>query len=224
MNFNSVILQSIVNDVNLNKVGYLIVKRLFDIFVGIMGILGLIPLVIVVKLVSVINGDYKSIFFKQQRIGKDGKLFTMYKFRTMVMDADKVLFELMAKDEKVKEEYTKNKKLKNDPRVTKIGKVLRNTSLDEFPQFINVLLGDMSLVGNRPYLPREKEDMGNYYNYIIATKPGITGLWQTSGRSNTTFNERLKLEKMYSKYQGLRMDIDIVSKTFKAVLKKEGAM
>ena len=120
--------------------------------------------------------DKGPLFFSQDRIGKNGKLFKMYKFRTMVVGADDVLKELLSKDEEARKEYAKNKKLKDDPRVTKIGKFLRSTSLDEFPQFFNVLKGDMSLVGPRPYLPREEDDMGYYYYYITQCKPGITGL------------------------------------------------
>ena len=113
--------------------------------------------------------------------------------------------------------------MKDDPRVTKIGKFIRKTSLDEFPQFINVLKGDMSLVGPRPYLEREKEDMTYFYKYIVSCKPGVTGLWQVSGRSNVTFEDRLKLESFYSKNRGFRMDIKIFFKTFKVVLFGRGA-
>ena len=123
----------------------------------------------------------------------------------------------------VAQEYNKNKKLKDDPRVTKIGKLIRKLSIDEFPQFINVFLGEMSLIGNRPYLPREKQDMGNYYEDIIKTKPGLTGYWQVSGRSNTSFDERLKLEKEYSDEAGLKLDIKIFFKTFAVVLFGKGA-
>ncbi len=110
----------------------------------------------------------------------------------MVTGADKILEDMMARDGKIREEYEKNKKLKNDPRITKIGEFLRRTSLDEFPQFINVFKGEMSFVGPRPYLPREKKDMGKYYEKIVKSKPGITGMWQTHGRSDTDFEERLE--------------------------------
>lgn len=214
---------TVVSKGKIRTIIYIGFKRLFDVLVGILGIVGIIPLALIIKAVSIINKDYNSIFFKQDRIGKDGKLFTMYKFRTMVPDADNVLLKLMQTDEEFRKEYTINKKAKNDPRITKVGKFLRKTSLDEVPQFINVFLGDMSLVGNRPYLPREKDDMGAYYKSIIKTKPGITGLWQTNGRSNTTFQERLNIEKEYSNIYSLKLDIKIFFKTVIQVLKKDGA-
>ena len=147
----------------------------------------------------------------------------MYKFRTMVPNADEVLVELMRKNPEFRNEYFKNKKVKNDPRITKVGRFLRKTSLDEVPQFINVLLGDMSLVGNRPYLPIEKEDMGGYFRIITSTKPGLTGIWQVSGRSNTTFQKRLILEKNYSLHLSFKKDLEIIWKTIVQVFKKDGA-
>ena len=126
-------------------------------------------------------------------------------------------------DVDAREEYRVNKKLKNDPRLTKIGGFIRKTSIDELPQLINVFKGDMSLVGPRPYLPREKEDMGGYYQYIIKTKPGITGLWQVSGRSNTTFEKRMMFDRQYNRNNGLKEDMKILCKTVTAVFKGEGA-
>lgn len=202
---------------------YLSFKRVFDIIVGFVGIILILPLAFIIKAVSIYNRDYESIYLKQKRIGKDGKLFTMYKFRTMVPDADNILYQLMQTDEELRKEYTLTKKMKNDPRVTKVGKVLRKTSIDEVPQFINVFLGHMSLIGNRPYLPREKDDMGLYYDTIVKTKPGLTGLWQVSGRSNTTFQERLEIEKKYSQVYSLKLDIKIFFKTIIQVLKRDGA-
>ena len=202
---------------------YLIIKRIFDIVCAFIGCLFLLPVAIIVKISYVLNKDYDSIFFKQQRIGKDGKLFNFYKFRSMVPNADEVLFKLLETDEEAAKEYKINKKLENDPRITKMGKILRKTSIDELPQLINILKGDMSLIGNRPYLLREKEDMGNYYNDILKTKPGLTGYWQVSGRSDTTFEERLILEKYYSNHNSLRLDIKIFFKTFSVVLLKKGS-
>ena len=205
------------------RVIYLTLKRFFDILMSIIGLLFLIPIAFFIKIAYMITGDFHSIFFVQERIGKNGKLFKFYKFRSMVPNADEILFRTLEIDKIMAEEYQKNKKLKNDPRITKVGRFIRKTSLDELPQFINVFLGDMSLIGNRPYLPREKNDMGTYYEDIIKTKPGITGYWQVNGRSETTFKERLKLEKEYSDRAGLRLDIKIFFKTFYVVLFGKGA-
>ena len=208
------------DDVRVNY-GYLFIKRLFDIIVAIIGILFLIPIMLVVKIMNVINKDFDPIFFTQERIGKDGKLFKFYKFRSMVPNADEILTQTLKIDKIAEEEYKINKKLKNDPRITKAGKILRKTSLDEFPQFINVLKGDMSLIGNRPYLPREKEDMMDFYDDIVKTKPGLTGYWQVNGRNNTTFKERLELESFYSNNYSLKMDTKIFFKTFGVILLKK---
>ena len=136
----------------------------------------------------------------------------------MVLHADEILFKLLEENEEMREEYKKNKKLVNDPRITKVGRILRKTSLDELPQLLNVIKGDMSLVGNRPYLPREKDDMGEYYQEIIKTKPGITGYWQVNGRSDVSFERRLKLESYYSNHCSLDLDVRIFFRTFKVVL------
>lgn len=207
----------------MRRLVYFTIKNLFDVVCSIIALLFLIPLAIFVKIAYLLSGDTKSIFFTQKRIGRNGREFDFYKFRSMVPDADKVLKELLANDKKLAKEYKINKKLKDDPRITKIGKFLRKTSLDEFPQFINVLKGDMSIIGNRPYLPREKKDMKKYFNKIVKTTPGITGYWQVSGRSNTTFVERLKLESYYSKHANFIMDIKIFFKTFAVVIFKKGA-
>ena len=201
----------------------LFLKRVFDIVCSFIGCLFLLPVALIVKISYVLNKDYDSIFFKQQRIGKNGKLFKFYKFRSMVPNADEVLFKLLETDEEAAKEYKLNKKLENDPRITKMGKILRKTSIDELPQLINILKGDMSLIGNRPYLPREQDDMGTYYNDILKTKPGLTGYWQVSGRSDTTFDERLKLERYYSNHNSLKLDIKIFFKTFKVVLLHKGS-
>lgn len=202
---------------------YLFIKRVFDLVCALVGLIFLIPVALFVKLAYMFTGDFKSIFFSQKRIGKNGKEFKFYKFRTMIKDADQVLFKMMEEDPKIKEEYTINKKLKNDPRITKVGKVLRKSSLDELPQILNIFLGQMTIIGNRPYLPREKEDMGTYYKDIVKTKPGLTGYWQVSGRSDCTFEERLKLEQYYSNHRGLKMDIKIFFKTFMVVILRKGA-
>ena len=201
-----------------------VLKRGLDILGGICGTLILIPLTAIIWIVNKVTKDNGPIFDTQTRIGKDGKLFTLYKYRSMVVGADEILETYLKENEEARKEYKKYKKLKNDPRITKIGKFLRKTSLDEFPQFINVLKGDMSLVGPRPYLPREKEEINGFFKYITSCKPGITGLWQTRGRSNTTFTDRLSMDMEYYYNHSLKQDIKLIYKTVRNVLKKEGAI
>ena len=200
-----------------------IIKRIIDITASIIGIIILIPLTICIYIANKILKDKGPIFYIQERIGKDGKIFKMYKYRSMVLGADEKLEKYLSENEQAREEYKINKKLKNDPRVTKIGDFLRKTSLDEFPQFINVLKGEMTLVGPRPYLPREKEDMGYYYKFIVTKKPGITGFWQVEGRSEVSFTDRIYMDMKYYNVANLALDIKLLFKTVKKVLKKEGA-
>ena len=198
-------------------------KRIMDVLGSLVGILTLIPLSIYVYYKNRKEGDNDPIFFTQQRIGKDGKPFKIYKFRTMVPNAEQVLEDLMEKDPTIKKEYLTNKKLENDPRITKAGKMLREKSLDEFPQFINVLRGEMSIVGPRPYLLREKEDMGYAYKSIINCKPGVTGMWQTHGRSDVSFEERLELDDYYYRNWNFWLDVTLLIKTVKLVIHGSGA-
>lgn len=206
----------------IKKAVYLTIKRLFDIICALIGILFLIPITIGVKIAYMLTGDFKPIFYTHNRIGKNGKEFKLYKFRSMVWDADKI-FEEMMKDKEFAKKYKKKMKIDNDPRITKVGKFIRKLSIDEMPQFVNVLLGDMHMIGNRPYLPREKADMGEYYDEIVTSKPGITGYWQTAGRNDVDFANRLELESDYSKNMCLAMDIKIFFKTFSVVLCGRGA-
>lgn len=202
---------------------YAITKRIIDICGAIVGIILLLPLTLIIWITNICIKDKGPIFFIQERIGKDGKLFKFYKYRSMVVNADDKLSKYLAENEEAREEYKKYKKLKNDPRITKIGKFIRKTSIDEFPQFINVLKGEMSIVGPRPYLPREIEDMGESYNEIIKVKPGLTGLWQVNGRSETTFVDRLRIDKEYVQKRGMKLDIKILIWTIGKVFIKEGA-
>lgn len=142
----------------------------------------------------------------------------------MIPNAEKVLEELMAKDPAIREEYEKNKKLQHDPRITKAGKFLREKSLDEFPQFINVLKGDMSLIGPRPYLPREVKDMGDYYDAIVSSAPGITGMWQTHGRSAVSFEQRLQLDEFYFRNWSLWLDLTLLVKTIQNMFYGDNAV
>lgn len=218
-----------VGELTLDTLGYisrgftLFIKRIIDIIGAIVGIAILIPLTVAVWIGNRICKDKGPIFYSQERIGKDGKIFKMYKFRSMVVGADEVLQELLEKDEKANKEYSEYKKLENDPRITKFGNFLRKTSLDEFPQFINVLRGEMSIVGPRAYLIREKEDMGDTYETIIRCKPGITGLWQVNGRSSVNFKTRLDMDVEYYNKYSTTLDLEILFKTISAVLNKNGA-
>lgn len=201
-----------------------IIKRCIDIMSGIVGCILLIPITIFIGLSNIINKDNGPIFFTQKRIGQNGKVFNMYKFRTMVVGAEDILKKHLDEQTDIGKEYLEHKKIKNDPRITKVGKFLRATSLDEFPQFLNVMKGEMSLVGPRPYLIGEKEDMGEYYDFIVKMKPGVTGPWQVAGRNNLEFDDRLKLDKEYFDRRGNKRDINIILKTFKKVIKREGAI
>lgn len=199
-------------------------KRIIDIIGAIVGIIFLIPITIGVYIANKKVKDDGPIFFVQERIGKDGKIFKMYKYRSMVVGADEKLEKYLADNPEAEEEYRVFKKLKDDPRITKVGDFLRKTSLDEFPQFINVLKGDMSLVGPRPYLPREQEDMGDYYKYIVTNRPGVTGFWQVAGRNDVTFKDRLHMDIDYYRKENLLLDIKLIFKTAEKVIKKEGAI
>lgn len=199
-------------------------KRIIDIIAGTVGVILLIPITALVFLINIFAGEGTSIFYNHTRIGKNGKQFKMYKFRTMCKDADKILEKRLKEDENFKKEFDKYKKIKGDKRITKCGEFLRKTSLDEFPQFINVLKGQMSLIGPRPYLPREKKDMGRHYYNITKVKPGLTGPWQVSGRSNLKFEDRLKLDEEYINTMSIKKDIKLLLKTVSKVIKKDGAI
>lgn len=199
-------------------------KRIMDIIGGLVGLMLLAPATIIVAILNFINKENGPIFYAQKRVGKDGKMFKMYKFRTMIVDADKKLNEILEKDEALRKEWEENRKLKNDPRITKIGNFLRKTSIDEIPQFINVLIGNLSLVGPRAVVADEIEKFGIYQKDVLSVKPGITGYWAANGRSETSYEERVFMETKYAMNCSVWMDIKILFKTVVSVLKKEGAM
>lgn len=210
------------------QAAYHIVKRSFDFVTALVGCICTLPVIVVVKIGNMATGDFKPMFLKQERLGKDGKVFKLIKFRSMVMlddgrQADALLNELFKKQPELRKEYEKNHKLDNDPRITKMGKLIRATSIDELPQFFNILLGDMSLIGNRPYMVSEGGHMGKQKNTILSVKPGLTGWWQVCGRNNLTFGQRLVLEAEYGEKASFGFDMKILFKTFKAVLKKVGS-
>ena len=204
-----------------NQAFYLIIKRGLDIIFGLIGIIVLIPLTVFVKIAYLITGDTAPIFYTHGRIGQYGKPFQLIKFRSMVPNADEVLKELLKQD-KYREEWERNQKFDKDPRITRIGKFLRKTSLDEFPQFINVIKGDMSVVGPRPLVAGELESHNGLtlYNKV---RPGVTGWWGCNGRSNISYKERLELEYYYVKNCSLYLDALCIFRTFFAVLHRDGA-
>ena len=201
---------------------YIYIKRLFDIIFGFLGLLLLFPICILVKLSFLYRGDKGSIFFKQERIGKDGKPFMIYKFRSMVRNAEELLEDLL-KEEKYRKEWEENQKIENDPRITRMGSLLRKSSLDELPQLLNVLKGDMSLVGPRPLVDGELEDHGGSKIYW-KVKPGITGWWGSNGRSNVDYDQRLEMEYFYIQNISFKLDLICIFKTIAAVISHKGAV
>jgi undecaprenyl-phosphate galactose phosphotransferase len=202
------------------------VKRLFDIVFSFLAILITLPLMVVVALLIKLT-DKGPVLFKQKRPGLDGKDFYLYKFRTMYVNNDQILREYLDKNPEAREQWKKYRKLKGyDPRVTPIGRFLRKYSLDELPQFFNVLKGDMSVVGPRPYLWEEFEEYKvpkNIVQKLLSVKPGITGLWQIEARNEATFEERIKMDLKYIKERSFWLDLKIVLKTIKAMLTGKGA-
>ncbi len=198
-------------------------KRLFDIVFSLFVLILFSPLYLL--LISLIAITSKGpVFYLQKRVGKNYQVFTCIKFRTMVNNADEVLMNLM--DSPVlRQEFENNFKLKQDPRITKIGRFLRLTSLDEFPQFWNVLLGDMSVVGPRPLVVEELPKYGYYIDQVLTIKPGITGLWQVSGRNDIPYSRRIQIDLYYAKNHSFWLDIWIIIKTIGVVIvpKNNGA-
>ena len=203
------------------RMAYFAVKRVFDLIFGIIGCVFLLPLMVVVKLSYIASGDHAPIFYSQIRVGQYGKTFKLYKFRSMIPDADEVLKQLLQQDE-YRKQWERDQKFDNDPRITKIGMFLRKTSLDEFPQFINLTKGEMSLVGPRPLVVGEliSHDGLTLYNRV---KPGITGWWACNGRSNINYRERLELEYYYVKNCSLSLDLLCIVRTIWTVIRGKGA-
>ncbi|MBB2164099.1 exopolysaccharide biosynthesis protein [Gluconacetobacter sp. 1b LMG 1731] len=174
-------------------------------------------------IVVLVRRDGGAALFGHNRIGENGRIFRCLKFRSMVANADEVLKELLERDEAAREEWASTQKLRHDPRITRLGRFLRATSLDELPQLLNVLRGDMSLVGPRPIVQAEVERYGENITYYYATRPGLTGLWQVSGRSNTSYARRVALDSAYVRHWTFWKDVLILLKTIPAVLRHDGA-
>ncbi len=201
---------------------YPFLKRSFDVFFSLMGIIFLIPLTIIIKIAYICSGDFHSIFYTQTRIGKNGRSFKIFKFRTMIPNADKALKEILH-NPKYKREWKLYHKLENDPRITKVGRLIRRGSIDEFPQMINVLLGNLSLVGPRPLIPGEIESYNGEKELYESVKPGITGWWAVNGRSNMECGARLALEYYYVNNQSFLLDSKIFFRTIGAIFSRNGA-
>ncbi|MEG3898333.1 MULTISPECIES: sugar transferase [unclassified Microcoleus] len=199
-------------------------KRLFDILFSLSVLLLFAPVYLLLAL-SIALSSSGPIFYVQERVGKNRKMFYCLKFRTMVENADDILLEIMEKSPHLRQEFEDNFKLKQDPRITWIGRFLRMTSLDEFPQFWNVLKGDMSVVGPRPLVEEELPRYGRHINKILTIRPGITGLWQVSGRNDIPYPRRVQIDLYYANDKNLWMDMWIVFKTIGVVIfpKNNGA-
>lgn len=200
---------------------YSFIKRSFDIIMSLTAMIVLFPIFLIIAIM--IKMDSKgNIIYKHKRIGKNGKYIYLYKFRTMYTNSKEILEEIL-KDPKTKEEWENNFKLDNDPRITKVGKFLRKTSLDELPQLINIFFGDMSIVGPRPVVDGEIEKYGIFKKKFLSVTPGLTGWWACNGRSATSYDERINLELYYVNNRSIKLDIKVILKTITEVLKGNGA-
>ncbi|MDD2823024.1 MAG: sugar transferase [Candidatus Daviesbacteria bacterium] len=203
-------------------------KRLIDILGGIVGIIIFSPIMIITAICIKLDSKGPVFADTPMRVGKNGKHFKMYKFRSMVVNAHKIL----QKDQKLLEEYKKNSyKIIDDPRITNVGKLIRKVSIDEMPQFFNVLKGDMSIVGIRPYYPFELEEQQQKYpqskkfvKIVLQSKPGITGVWQVSGRSNINFDKRVEMDAGYVQKKSILYDLQLILRTIPVVLLGKGAI
>lgn len=201
--------------------GYLFVKRCFDIVASGLGMIVLSPVFLVLSLIIKLS-DGGNVFYKHERIGKDGKKIYLYKFRSMKMNADN-LEEMLTPEEL--EIFQKEFKLENDPRITKVGKVLRETSLDELPQLLNIFKGDMSVIGPRPIVEAELEHYGDDAKYFLSVTPGLTGYWQAYARNGANYDsgERQRMELYYIDNRSLWLDIKVFFRTFVAIFQKTGS-
>ncbi len=200
----------------------LITKRICDVIIVSVGVLLASPLLLFIA-AAIRWGSPGPILYSQERIGRHGRRFRAWKFRSMVPNADQVLNDLLASDPVLRAEWAADHKLKNDPRITWIGKFLRKTSLDELPQLWNIFKGEMSLVGPRPIVEAEIEKYGDHYEQYVAVTPGLTGLWQISGRNKTTYEQRIEFDAYYVRNWSLWLDLHILVSTVRVVLLREGA-
>ncbi|MDX2241150.1 MAG: sugar transferase [Leptolyngbyaceae cyanobacterium bins.302] len=196
-------------------------KRTFDVLFSLTVLIVFSPLYLLLVLLIAISSP-GPIFYVQERVGRNYRRFDCIKFRTMVEDADHVLAQMMERSPRLRQEFQANFKLRRDPRITWIGRFLRITSLDEFPQFWNVLVGDMSVVGPRPLVVEELPKYGKYMDRVLKARPGITGLWQVSGRNDIPYPRRVQIDVYYVNSRGFWMDLWIIVKTIGVVIFPKG--
>ena len=203
----------------ISKKVYIKIKRVIDVILASVALILLSPLFAIIAIAIKIDSK-GPVFFAHKRIGKNGKIIKLYKFRSMVINAEDLIKSFTPEQMR---EYKENYKLTNDPRITKVGKFLRKTSLDELPQLINIINGDLSIIGPRPVVADELEKYGVNKDKFLSVTPGLTGYWAANGRSNTTYEQRMEMELYYIDNLSLKMDIKVFFKTILSVLKKEGA-
>ena len=196
------------------------IKRICDIVISFIGLIISLPLFLIIGIFIKLESK-GPVFFKHERLGKNGEIIKIYKFRTMVKDAEELMQKFSLEQ---KEEFEKNFKLENDPRVTKIGKALRKTSMDELPQLLNILKGELSLIGPRPIVKEELEKYKNNKNKFLSIKPGLTGNWAANGRSCTSYEERINMELYYIDNLSFKLDVEILYRTIYSVIKRKGAI
>ena len=208
-----------IEKINDKKVVYKAIKRVFDIIFSLIGLVLLSPIFLIISII--IKLDSKGpVFFVHSRIGEKGKPIGIYKFRTMVNNAEDLIKKFTPEQ---KEEFERSYKLENDPRITKVGDFLRKTSLDELPQILNILKGELSIIGPRPIVQSELDKYEDNKDKFLSVRPGLTGYWAANGRSDTSYEERMQMELYYVDNMSFKLDVKIFFKTIFAVLKKEGA-
>jgi Undecaprenyl-phosphate galactose phosphotransferase WbaP len=198
------------------------VKRVIDLLGTVIGGALILPLLATLALLVHLESG-GPVFYRDRRMGRDGKLFSCLKFRTMVSDAETLLQRMLTEDDGMREEYFRYHKLRDDPRVTRVGRFLRKTSMDELPQLWNVLKGEMSLTGPRPYLPRESEEIGITQGEILRVPPGMTGPWQVAGRNETFFSDRVRMDAYYVRDWSVWLDIVLMARTVQTLMRGRGA-
>lgn len=205
----------------LYETGHALLIRGFDVAVAAIAIIALLPLLLIIALMVRVTST-GPVVFRQKRVGRDGVMFPCLKFRSMVVDAQAQLDRLLAQSEEARQEWDRDQKLRRDPRITPIGEFLRKTSLDELPQLFNILVGQMSIVGPRPIVEGEIIRYGSRFGHYCSVRPGLTGLWQISGRNDVSYAMRVRLDSLYAQRRSLGLNVAICFKTVPAILTSRG--